>query len=205
MPQLDDSQRLDLLAASGVDLLLLDRQLDSTVLDQVELRSVLKGPVSDLRLYALKDRAAAAQLVGTVWRAPHLNAAIERLNSDDFDSRTMVVLPGDGEVRRAPAGSVELLNENAEKLSLRVSSDGGGVLMTRRAYLDLYRASIDGEPTPTVIANIHRLGVEVPAGEHRVEIWIDRRPTWIARFLALLGLVGSLLIYRRLPFSEESP
>lgn len=197
LPALSDPDRLAILAASGVDLLLLDRELEAAAQGGVELRRVVEGPVGDLRLYALKQRAASAQLAGTVYPAPHLNAALTLLTRPGFDPTTMVVVPGDGAARTSPPGRVETLVEETERLLFTVDSPAGGVLALRRAYLDLYRASIDGEPAPTIITNVHRLGVEVPPGEHRVEIWVDRRPTRLARVLALLGLAGLVLLGRR--------
>ena len=64
------------------------------------------------------------------------------------------------------------------------------MLLTQRAFLDVYRATIDGEPASPVVANLHRLAVEVPPGEHRVRLWVDRRPTRLGWLAALLGAAG---------------
>ena len=197
LPELEDRARLAILSASGVDFLLLDRPLAESVSDRVELQRVIEGPVGDLRLYRLLEQAAPAQLAGTVLAAPHLNAALEQLTREGFDSRTMAVVPGNGPDRQGPPGTVDILQDDLERMRFRVASASGGVLTLRRAYLDLYRASIDGEPAPTTVVNVHRLGVEVPPGTHEVEVWIDRRPTRVAHALAVLGLLGLILIIRR--------
>jgi hypothetical protein len=39
-------------------------------------------------------------------------------------------------------------------------------------------------------ANVHRIGVRVPAGRHTVRIWTDRRPTWAGLAGGLAGILG---------------
>ncbi len=119
-----------------------------------------------------------------------MNRALEILSSPDFNPQTAVVLPGKGPEISAAAGSVEIISDEVEELEVTASSEAGGVLLTQRAYLDLYRATIDGLPAPTAVANLHRLAVEVPPGEHRVRLQVDRRPTRVGWALALLGLGG---------------
>nr|MDP9122294.1 hypothetical protein [Acidobacteriota bacterium] len=38
--------------------------------------------------------------------------------------------------------------------------------------------------------NLHRIGVEVPAGRHHVRLWVDRRPLHTTAVLAALGLLA---------------
>ena len=205
--RLDDPGRLRMLRAAGVDVLLLDRELDVAARDLVRPRAAFpadpEGSPIDLYVYDVPGSTSPVQLAGTVLRAAHMNQALAQLTSPDFDPRSMVVLPGPGSCDAAgtgsgmtlleappvvrPPGRVEVLAEDAETLDVRVSSEGG-VLVTRRAYLAIYRAAIDGEPAATVVANAHLLGVEVPPGEHRVRLWVDRRPTVLAWLAALLAL-----------------
>lgn len=205
---MDDTRRLRLLAASGVDTLILDRQLAPEAAALTEL--VTTAPDSIPRapgvfVYRLPSAAAPVALLGTVLKAPQMNRALQILSSPEFDPRTMVVLPGEGspEVEpeaRAGAGRVDVISDEVEELEVTVSSDAGGVLLTQRAYLDLYSATIDGRPASTVVANLHRLAVEVPPGEHRVRLWIDRRPTrvgWAASLLGVAGLAGMAIRIRR--------
>ncbi len=190
--QMSDAERLRLLAASGVDTLILDRELVPAAADLA--RRVASQPDSipgapGVFVYRL-EAAPAVALAGNVVRAPQMNRALEVLTSEGFDPRTTAVLPGDRSELRGAAGRVEVLADGAEVLEVDAASDSGGVLVTQRAYLDVWRASVDGEPAPIVVANFHRLAVEVPPGEHRVRLWVDRRPTRVGWALALLGLGG---------------
>ncbi len=197
-----DAQRLRLLAASGVDTLILDRELTPEAAALARLVTNVPGSIpgtGKIFVYQLPSTAAPVALLGTVLRAPQMNRALEILSSAEFDPRTMVVLPGEGPETRGAAGRVDVLSDEVEELDVAVASGAGGVLLTQRAYLDLYRATLDGQPVPTVVANLHRLAVEVPPGAHRVRLWIDRRPTRVGWGLALLGIVGLGFIATRKP------
>ncbi len=194
--RLGDAERLRLLAASGVDTLILDRELEPAAAGLA--RRVASSPdpapgTPGVFVYRLAA-APAATLAGTVTRAPEMNRALEILTSDDFDPRTTAVLPGaappGATAESRAAGRVEVLAEGTEELDLAVASESGGIVVTRRAFLDVWRAAIDGAPATATVANLSRLAVEVPPGEHRVRFWVDRRPTRAGWALAVLGLAG---------------
>ncbi len=207
---MDDVQRLRLLAASGVDTLILDRELapeTATLAHRIATvpDSIPRAP--GVSVYRLPSAAAPVALPGTVLRAPQMNQALELMSSPEFDPRTMVVLPGSGppEPEIRAAGRVEVISDRVEELEVVASSEAGGVLLTQRAYLDLYTATIDDRPAPAVVANLHRLAVELPPGEHRVRLWIDRRPTRVGWGLALLGVAGLVAMAIRFGQAEPEP
>ncbi len=209
--RMDDAGRLRILRAAGVDILLLDRELAPPARDLVRLRASFpagSGSPLDLYIYEVLDTAPPVHLAGTVLRAPHMNRALELLTSPEFDPRMTAVLPSaaavEAVVRERPPGQVEVTEETAESLDARVSSELGGVLVTRRAFLGIYRAAIDGEPATPVVVNGHLLGVEVPPGEHQVRLWADRRPTYASLVVAVLALVGlGYLAFARNPSPPE--
>ena len=61
--------------------------------------------------------------------------------------------------------------------------------MVQRAFLPLYRATVDGEPVPLVAADLHRMAVELEAGSHEVRIWATRGPFYLALLLAVAGVI----------------
>ena len=73
---------------------------------------------------------------------------------------------------------------------------GGSLLVVQRANL-LFKATIDGRPASVVTANVHRIGVEVPEGTHRVRLYLDRRPL----HRSLLGALAGLLLLPALALS----
>ena len=83
--------------------------------------------------------------------------------SDDFDPTGMTVLPEGGSELDGPSGSVIVELSAPEELEISTESVAPGALVVQRAFLPLYRATVDGQKAPIVAANIHRLGIEVPA------------------------------------------
>jgi hypothetical protein len=124
-----------------------------------------------------------------VLRAPHLNAALTWMVADDFDPNHAAVLPEGGDELDGPGGSVTVVKSGPEELEVLTESEAPGALVVQRAFLPLYRATVDGQEVTIVAANIHRLGIDLAAGSHRVKVWIDRRPLWVSSFVAVAALV----------------
>jgi hypothetical protein len=188
--QLDDPRRLRLLAASGVEYLILSRPLSPAAEGSADLvwrESVAGAP---LHVYRVVDSVAAVRFAGTVRRAPYLNDALVRLVDPGFDRRVETVIAGQGSISTGSVGEVVSATARAERLTARVEATGPGALVWQRAPLPIYRAWVDGEPAPIVVADLHRLAVELPAGVHEVEIAVDRRPFVRACIAALLGLAA---------------
>lgn len=196
---LSDAARVRVLAASGVRTLLLDRPLDSDAADLADLQHREPGIGGQIYVYRVAAPAAAVQFVGRVERADHLNAALSLMVEPRFDARRVVVLPAGGSTLEGPPGEVEIVAIGPESMQLKVWAPAPGVLLIQRAFLPLYRASADGQRVPIVAANIHRLGVELPAGQHVVRVWIDRRPLLWAFLAAVAGLLVLACMAWRLP------
>ncbi len=95
---LDDAARLRLLAASGVDLLLLDRELEASTADLARLEHVHQPPDGDpILVYRLPAALPEVHFVGEVLRAPHLNAALTWITAPGFDPWTTAVFPVSGQ------------------------------------------------------------------------------------------------------------
>ncbi|MGB5572065.1 MAG: hypothetical protein WBO69_01670 [Thermoanaerobaculia bacterium] len=197
-PHQSDLGRVRILAASGVEYLLVDRELDPETDREVDLVRREPSTGGEILVYRLVHSAPAVQLVGRVLRAPHLNAALTWMISDDFDPTGMTVLPEGGSELDGPSGSVIVELSAPEELEISTESVAPGALVVQRAFLPLYRATVDGQEAPIVAANIHRLGIEVPAGSHRVRVWIDRRPLWVSSLVALAALVALIGLAWRL-------
>ena len=199
----DDAARIRLLAAWGVGYLVLDRPLDPAAAGQVE--PVLRRPSFDgsIDLYRIPATAPALVVAGTVLRAPNLNAAVRQIEDPSFDPRTMVVLPSDPR-RAAPEegdarapGVARVLISGPEMLAAEIEAPAPGVLVVQRAFQPIYRATVDGTRAAVRVANLHRIGIDVPAGRHRVDLWVDRRPLAVSFFLSVLGLSGLAWLARR--------
>lgn len=103
--------------------------------------------------------------------------------------------------RRAGAPLTRVLETGRNGSAIEVNADAAGWLMLDRAWLPRYRATVDGVPVQTTIANALRLAVPVPAGRHRVEVrydtlsWDDRW-RFVGAGFVLLALVAWLRFRR---------
>ncbi len=199
----DDAARLRLLAAWGVQYLVLDRPLDPAARGQVEPVLRLPSFGGSIDLYRIPATAPPLVVARTILRASNLNAAVRQLEDPSFDPRTMVVLPGD-RPRAAPdeggalaPGTARMLDSGPESLAAEVEATAPGVLVVQRAFQPIYRATVDGTRATVRIANLHRIGIDVPAGRHRVHLWTDRRPLRVSFLLSFLGLCGLAALARR--------
>ncbi|MFP5289354.1 MAG: hypothetical protein ACLGI9_26710, partial [Thermoanaerobaculia bacterium] len=132
-----------------------------------------------------------AFLARRVIRAPHLNAAYQTLSGPEFDARADAVIPGEGPPVPRSGGTVHGMREGPERIELDVTAGPGGSLLVVQRSAHLWEAEIDGKPAEVVTANLYRLGVQVPAGRHRVVFRIDRRP--LARSFFGVALALALL------------
>ena len=183
----DDARRLRLLAAWGVHRLLMNHPLDPP---QPRARTVAQIPSfgQTLYIYEVVDHAPLAFLARRVIRAPHLNAAYQTLSGPGFDARADAVIPGEGPPIRRAGGIVHGMKEGPERIELDVTAGPGGSLLVVQRSAHLWEAEIDGKPSEVITANLYRLGLEVPAGRHRVVFRIDRRPLTRSFFGVALGL-----------------
>ncbi len=197
MPRMQDAARVNLLRASGIDILLLPRPLEGVGEDRAQLLATYPSAGHRLHVYELMETLPEVLLTHRVHFAPHMDAALDVLTDNSFDAQSMVVLPALDPTATAPAtalsdlatpavGEVEILDNSTEGLHATVRAHGDSVLVTRRAYLPIYRASVDGEDVGLRVANAHRLAIDVPDGEHEIRLWVDRRA-----FHASLGVAGA--------------
>ncbi|MEO1367358.1 MAG: hypothetical protein AAFX50_09290, partial [Acidobacteriota bacterium] len=191
LESLDDAAGVRVLAASGVDRLFMHRPLEGVGDGEARLLRTDSTGAWPRSVYAIERAMPDLAVAGRVRPAPHLNAALDLLVADGFDpGRDAVVRNLDlQEPLDGPPGRAQLVEEGPERLVVDVSSTEGGVLVTRRAWLPIYRASVDGEAVEPAVVNIHKLGVPVPPGDHRVELWVDRTPTRLATAAAVLALL----------------
>jgi hypothetical protein len=90
-----DLERLRMLRAWGVDVLLLGRELEPEARRLVARVDVVPGFGTRQWVYTLNDPAPEVLFAGRVETVPHINAAVGRLIAADFDPRRTVVIPGE--------------------------------------------------------------------------------------------------------------
>jgi hypothetical protein len=204
MPGYEDERRVRLLQIFGIEFLLLDRELDAAALKYVELVHHRPTVGGELHIYRIRDSTPHVQVVGRIRGSANLNEALSSLISPAFEHLEAAVLAGPHESLDGRAGTARLLRETDDSLEIEVSAPNEGALVVQRTHLPIYRATIDGEPTALYAANLYRMAVKVPAGDHVVRIAVDRGPFHAALALAVVAAaVLFWLGWRGLPGEEK--
>jgi len=205
----DDATRLLALSRWGVATVISEEPLEGVPPDLGELVGTFAGPATPTRVYRLPKAAPPVLLAEKVLTVPELTAARKLFLDPRFDPERFVILPGSEDAPpstfpddsgpedsapppgpRSPVdGRVRVLEEGPESLDVAVDAPDGGVLVVQRAELPIWRAAIDGEAAAIEPANLYRIGVRVPAGSHRVRLWVDRRPLVVSSWAAAAGLL----------------
>ncbi|HUP42154.1 MAG TPA: hypothetical protein VM599_02975, partial [Thermoanaerobaculia bacterium] len=193
-----DADRVRGLGRWGVEYLISQELLEGVPESLARRVGSWRGPAAPVHVYLLPGAAPEVSFAEEEVRAPHLNAAWELFRSPGFDSERQVVLPGDPDdpARPAPAappaaaGRVRVLAAGPESLELETASPVPGVVVVQRSLLPVWRATVDGAPAELEPANLYRIGVRVPAGRHRLRLWVDRSPLRWALAGSAIGLAG---------------
>jgi len=112
-------------------------------------------------------------------------------------------------LEQSPGGRVNLVSESPDRIVFRVDSDGG-VVALRRAYQQLYDARTEtGKTLETMPVDLDLMGVVVPPGRHRIEVWVPERPIILAGVVALVALIllgaAAIVPSRRMHSGAASP
>jgi len=183
-------ERLRMLAAWGVGRLLVNHPLDP-VPPHARLLATIPSFGRELYVYEVTERAPEAFLARRVFRERDLPAVYRRLTGPGFDPRSDAAIIDPGKPMTATGGGgARIRRRGREEMEIETAAGpGGALLVVQRANL-LFKAAIDGRPARVRTANAHRIGVDVPAGAHRVRLYVDRRPL----HRSLLGLLAGLLL-----------
>jgi hypothetical protein len=93
-------------------------------------------------------------------------------------------------VRLTGEGTIVRSSEWADRLAVEADVPRDTALVWSRSYFPAWRAAVDGLPVRTFIAEGHLVGVEIPAGRHRLSIEWSARPLIAGVAASLLGLVA---------------
>ena len=167
----------------GDDLLNLTRRL----LDLTNTRYVLRaGSLGDAPgftevyrdptaiIYRNESAFPRAFLVGAVEVVPD-DVALTRILADpELDLRRTALLPeplpAGVAVEPDPVGTVEWVDREVDRYTLRVTADRPALLVISENYFPAWRATVDGEPAPVVRADYTFRAVPVPAGTHEIRL-----------------------------------
>jgi hypothetical protein len=141
--------------------------------------------------------------VGSAWRAASHEEAFERITSPAFRPLEEVVLEGLDRPAADHAGPFELEALADEPCRSRFAARCGtpGWLVLSQAFFPGWKARVDGEERELYRANYAFTALELPAGEHEVEIRYAPASLWIGAWVSLAAaacLGAGALCLRRL-------
>ncbi|MGD2152563.1 MAG: hypothetical protein PVG79_04795 [Gemmatimonadales bacterium] len=131
--------------------------------------------------------------------------ALRRLEDPEFDPARTAVLDRapDLDLRAGATGAVEWVERRINSQTLRVETSGPALLVVSDNYYPAWTATIDGERTPVLRADLTLRAVRVPTGNHEVRFEYRspmlRAAMWttIVSGLIAVGLVAVGLYRRR--------
>lgn len=157
-----------------------------TLVDLLHLRWVIAGEppawadptptVTDgaFSLYRVPGGTSLATFPGRVTRGADRDAAFAAVASSTFDPGEEAVWEGEASLAvAAGSGTASATWTRDDRLSLDVDATRGGLLVIRVPWDPAWRASIDGEPVPTVVSDGFVTGVVVPAGSYVLSLNYD--------------------------------
>lgn len=191
----DMATRLRWLRILGTDAVVLHEARDEPFL--APLATAERGAVT-VRLYRMVGSAPSAWWPRSVRPAPNPVAALAWLGRQaDPISEVVVSQP----ITHHAGGRVEVLRDDPDHLAIAVDGEGG-LLVVRRAYQPLYRATASGRRLATQPVQLMLLGVEVPAGHQQVRIDVSSWPEGVAGAVALVVVAVLASVWwrnRRMP------
>ncbi len=139
-----------------------------------------------LNLFQLSDTAPRAWVVHRV-RAMSDDLALATLADPAFDP-TIEAIVADPISLGASSGqsSARVAEYAPERMVIDVDASAAGLLVVNELDYPGWRATLDGEDTPILRANVALRGVVVPLGQHRVEMVFQPATVWIGLSLSVL-------------------
>ena len=161
------------------------------------------GLVAGQRVFELRRSLGKAWLVGGTEPSRDIWQDMDRLREPEFDPQARVVL----DVQRDPVPDVPELKYELEELEQgpqlrrwRVRSSAPAFFLATWTHFPGWRGRVDGRDVPVHRANAAFMALEVPAGEHVLELAYEPTSVKLGLGLGALGLaliVGMLVRARR--------
>jgi hypothetical protein len=148
-------------------------------------------------------RASAAPLV-TIGQAPEFvtpDETLQGMTAPGFDASERVYLPaalaGNVTADSAPLASATNIYLGTDEVVFDASTPVATMAVIAYSFHHPWKAFVDGEPVALHRANLGYQALEVPAGEHHIELRYEDRAFAIGRWITLLTLIGLAWSWRR--------
>jgi len=122
-------------------------------------------------------------------------ATLEGLMSTNFAPEQIVYLPGSAsnEVTVTSIGAAQIKSREvtSHRISVDVSASAPSLVVIAQAHYPRWKAFVDGQPAGLLRANHAFQALQVPAGEHHVDVIYQDKPFQIGAVLSLVSLAGA--------------
>lgn len=128
--------------------------------------------------------------------------ALARVLAPPFHPGDTVVLeepPAIGPFVKGERPDVRIVSYSSQRVEIAARGDGDAVVVLADTYYPGWRAYLDGAPTTLHRANYVARAVELPPGEHSIEMVFEPVTFRIGAAISALALVGSLARLARRP------
>ena len=189
-----DPERLHFLSMLGVERVM--QPVGDPVLRVPGLRVVHEGP--DARVYENLRALPRAMMVAGRRRVEDAFAAV---TAPGFNAAAEVVVEeGPSSGSPGTAGDARIVSLERHKVVVEAGAELPGTLVLTDNWYPGWKAQVDGRTVDVERVDYLFRGVQLPAGQHRVEFFYEPlswRIGWIVSLLSLLALVGALVVRRR--------
>jgi hypothetical protein len=133
-----------------------------------------------------------------------LEAALAKVADPTLDLKQQAVVENSHALELGapqPSDSAQITRYEPMRMTIKVATGAASLLVVPDVYNSIWRATLDGAPVTVYPTNLTMRGVQVPAGEHTVELFYDtsafNTALWISASVALGGLLalGLALLY----------
>ncbi len=163
--------RMKWLRASGVRSVIAgDVPAGTAGLSPVYVEGSVGVPVT---LWRVDDPLPGVRRAGRVVVADSVGATVSAFEDAGFDPATDVVLHAKdaaavASAERDPSAEARVEEDGADRLVIETSGDRAGVLRVDRSFTPRVTATVGGRAANVYAADLHLIGVPVPAGRSRV-------------------------------------
>jgi hypothetical protein len=133
---------------------------------------------------------------------------LRALTQNDFDGGKVVFLPPETEssVIVSNQSSAKILNSKfgTQTADIEAEAAGTSLVVVAQTFYHNWRATVDGQPTPLLRANVAFQAVQIPAGRHKIHLAYEDRAFETGAAISIAAWLGSLLCLIRLPRGKNN-
>jgi hypothetical protein len=123
--------------------------------------------------------------------------ALHALTQNDFDGSKIVFLPPEEKtfVTVSNQTNAKIINSKfgMQTVDVEVETAKSSLVVVAQTYYHNWRATVDGQPTPLLRANVAFQAVQVPAGNHKIHFVYKDRAFQIGAAISIAAWLGCLI------------